>query len=110
MTSLAARVDGLDGVHETLVADRIGEWEVMVGGGPERFVLTATAGDSVANAVTADQPDGDEDDDTIDLTVGGQGVDYPVQYALHRHEVDAALADLAAVGPGEDLPADRWER
>ncbi len=113
MTDLATQIDHLDGVHETLVAQRVGEWEVLVGGGPDRFVLTATAGDHVANALTADPAAGGEDEDdegTIDLTVGGQAVDYPVRYALHRHEVTAALDDLATVRPGEDLPAARWER
>lgn len=99
-------IDELDGSTHTLVANRIGHWEVMIGGGPELFVLTATAdgGGRIANALTAVEPD-DDDEETVDLTVGGQAVDYPREYALTRDEVAAAIADLDA----DRFPEARWE-
>lgn len=109
MTDFAAQIDALDGLHETLVTHRCGMWEVMVGGGPDRFVLTATSGDQVVNALTADD-EGDFDEDTFDLTVGGQAVDYPVCYVLRRDEVDTAVDELALTPRAEELPASRWER
>lgn len=105
----AASIDALDGVHHTLVALNIGDWEVLIGGGPERFILTATAGDHVANALTADDEDS-FDDDTIELTAGGQAVDYPVQYALRRDELSKAIRDLSTAQPGERFPDARWEQ
>jgi hypothetical protein len=98
---VAHAVDRLDGVANTLVAIDLGGWEVMVGGGPDRFVVTATSADRVANAVT----DHENDDETIDLTVGEQTVDYPARYVLTREQVDVALIELA----GASLSADRWE-
>ncbi|EGD24128.1 hypothetical protein MWT96_08595 [Prescottella equi] len=44
--------------------------------------------------------------DTVDLTVGGQAVDYPTRYVLSRAEAEEAVRDL---GTG-DLRAGRWER
>ncbi|WP_305091624.1 hypothetical protein [Prescottella sp. R16] len=95
------RIDLLDGLTCTLVARQFGVWEVMVGGGPDCFVVTATSADRVANAVTG----GRSEAGTVDLTVGGQAVDYPVQYVLTRDEVAHALADVAA----GTFPAGRWE-
>lgn len=101
----AQGIDELDGHTSTIVATTIRPWDVMVGGGPDRFIITATsdAGQRVANALSRTPPSGDED--TVELTVGGQAVDYPCEYALTRDEVDAALTDLRAT----HLPADRWE-
>lgn len=98
---VARAVTGLDGVTNTLVALTIGEWEVLVGGGPDRFVVTATRPDRVVNAVT----DPENEDETIDLTVGEQAIDYPAQYVLTREQVDIALTELAA----SSFTADRWE-
>lgn len=44
-------VDELDGNSHTLVANRLGQWEVMIGGGPDAFVLTATAIDELAAGI-----------------------------------------------------------
>ncbi|MFD0559040.1 hypothetical protein FB566_4998 [Stackebrandtia endophytica] len=100
----AADVTRLDGSTHTLAATRVASWEVMVGGGPERFIVTATGPRRVVNAITTDA-DRLDDGATVDLTVGGQAVDYPARYALTRSEVDVALADLA----GATLPDSRWE-
>lgn len=100
----ARNIDRLDGVFHTLVATRTASWEIMVGGGPEWFIVTATGSDRVANALTT-AVDLLADEDTVDLTVGGQAVDYPVRYALTRSEVDVALADVAA----GSFPRSRWE-
>ena len=98
-------IDDLDGLTSTIVAITIGPWDVMVGGGPDRFIITATtdAGQRVANALSGAPASAEED--TVELTVGGQTVDYPSEYALTRGEVDAAITDLRA----SHFPADRWE-
>ncbi len=107
----ALGIDGLDGRTHTLVGSTMGPWEVMIGGGPDQFVLTATANDGrrAANALTAatvgDTDDDDDDDETVDLTVGGQAVDYPRQYVLTRAEVDVAVSDILA----GRFPEERWE-
>ena len=98
---VARAVTGLDGVTNTVVAITIGEWEVLVGGGPDRFVVTATRPDRVVNAVT----DHENEDETIDLTVGEQAIDYPARYVLTREQVDSALTEVAA----SSFTADRWE-
>ncbi|MFC9514916.1 hypothetical protein ACFTSD_04225 [Nocardiaceae bacterium NPDC056970] len=93
----------LDGLHDTIASAYVGAWEVMVGGGPDRYVVTATGGAGVANALSGDQTG--PADDTVDLTVGGQAVDYPTRYVLSRAEAEEAVRDL---GTG-DLRAGRWE-
>ncbi|GAA2908493.1 hypothetical protein JOD62_001378 [Microbacterium keratanolyticum] len=87
-------IDELDGQTHTLVTREISGWEVMIGGGPEQFIVTATrdSGQRIANALTSTEPD--DDDDTVDLTVGGQAVDYPAEYVLTRDEVLSAIAEL----------------
>lgn len=99
-------IDELDGQTHTLVSHEISGWEVMIGGGPEQFILTATrdSGQRIANALTSTALD-DEDDDTVELTVGGQAVDYPREYVLTRPEVLSAIAELASDAFAED----RWE-
>ncbi|MBM4607243.1 hypothetical protein A5N72_11665 [Prescottella equi] len=94
----------LDGLHDTIASAYVGAWEVMVGGGPDRYVLTATGGAGVANALSCGRTGAE--DDTVDLTVGGQAVDYPTRYVLSRAEAEEAVRDL---GTG-DLRAGRWER
>ncbi|MCM3657607.1 hypothetical protein M3147_10130 [Agromyces mediolanus] len=98
-------IDELDGLTHTLIAHRIQGWEVMVGGGPDRFIVTATTddGNRVANAINGAPAD---DDETVELTVGGQAVDYPATYALARNETRRALLDLES----GVLPDDRWEQ
>lgn len=100
-------LDSLDGITTTLVSHRIGDWEVMIGGGPDMFVVTAQAPNlsRMANALSQGELDDDDDDGTVDLTVGGQAVDYPLQYVLDRTETLQALADLA----DGLLPVERWE-
>lgn len=118
---LTRDVDGLDGAECSLVSGRVGAWDVMVGGGPDGFVVTATSADGtrIANALSALVPrdsavedrdevhgdDDDDDDETVDLTVGGQAVDYPRRYVLSRAEVSVAIMDLDA----QRLSSDRWE-
>ncbi|GAA1633147.1 Imm1 family immunity protein [Leucobacter chromiireducens] len=107
MADFSDHIDALDGLHVTLTADRIGPWDVMIGGGPEWFVLTATAGTHSVNALAFS--DG-RDEGTVDLTVGGQAVDYPARYVLGRDAVDAAIRELAHAPRADDLPSARWER
>ena len=103
-------LDDLDGIANTLITHRIGEWEVMIGGGPDRYVLTAQnpSGTRIVNAIspaaTATEDDDEDDDDTIDLTVGDQAIDYPREYVLDRSEVLDAIEDLHT----GQFPTDRW--
>lgn len=98
-------IDALDGGEHTLFTVPLGEWEAMLGGGPDRFVVTASAGGGtrIANARTL-REDSDEEE-TVDLTVGGQGIDYPWEYVLTRDEALAAMTDIAA----GQLSGERWE-
>ena len=98
-------IDDLDGLTITIVAITIGTWDVMVGGGTDPLIITATTNgrQRVANALSGAPASAEED--TVELTVGGQTVDYPSEYALTRGEVDAAIRDLRA----SHFPADRWE-
>ncbi|GLU87778.1 hypothetical protein [Agromyces sp. NBRC 114283] len=100
-------IDELDGLTRTLIAHRIQDWDVMIGGGPDRFIVTATAdqGTRVANALSGTPLD-DNDDETVDLTIGGQAVDYPAEYAVTRSEAMLALSDLES----GVLPDGRWEQ
>lgn len=98
-------IDALDGQEHTLLSFSLGEWEAMIGGGPDRFVVTASAGGGsrIANARTLREDIDDEE--TVDLTVGGQSIDYPWEYALTREEALAAMTDLAA----GQLSGEQWE-
>ncbi|UOR02480.1 hypothetical protein MUN77_04010 [Leucobacter allii] len=98
-------LDDLDGNASSLVSHRLGAWDLMIGGGPDAYIVTATgeAGARVANALSSVALD--DDATTVDLTVGGQAVDYPRKCVLTRDEALAAIADLEA----DRLDGDRWE-
>lgn len=104
-------MDSLDGLARTLISHRIGEWDVMIGGGPDVFIVTAqnSAQTRIANAIsesgTTEGEDDDDDDDTIGITVGEQAIDYPREYVLIRSEALRALGDLSS----GVLPSERWE-
>lgn len=100
-------LDSLDGSATTLVSHRIGDWDVMVGGGPDVFIVTAQTSDlaRVANALSEGAHVDPDDDDAIELTVGGQAVDYPRPYVLDRPETLRALDDLSDGA----FPVERWE-
>ena len=105
MTSLAEASRALDGITTTLISGHVRDWDVMVGGGPDRFVVTATsAAGRTANALHELRPEEDHGD-TVDLTVGEQCVDYPVMYALDRRELDRAVSSIEQADPS----GDRWE-
>ncbi|MDR2257170.1 MAG: hypothetical protein LBE25_14410 [Arthrobacter sp.] len=103
MSDFLSHVRDLDGSTRTLATHLVGEWEVMVGGGPELFVLTASAGGGrrTANAITSAPVTQDQ---TVFITVSGQSVEGPALYALTLEEVAEALEHLAA----GQLPAERW--
>ncbi|MFJ6197534.1 hypothetical protein [Micromonospora sp. NPDC092111] len=90
---LDSPLDLLDGTSSTLASAQVGPWEVMIGGGPDRFVLTAQSATAVLNGVRPDSA-ADSDDATVDLTVGAQAVDYPARYVLDRGQVSRALDAL----------------
>jgi hypothetical protein len=100
-------LDSLDGLKNTLISHRIDDLDVMIGGGPDGFILTAQTTD-LTRIVTAlsGTAEGDADDEeTVDMTVGGQSVDYPSYYVLDKSEVLRALDDII----GGNLPTERWE-
>ncbi|WP_394162314.1 hypothetical protein [Galactobacter valiniphilus] len=103
MSDFLSHVRELDGTTRTLANALVGQWEVMVGGGPELFVLTASAGGGqrTANAITSAPV---TEAQTVSITVSGQSVEGPALYALTIDEVAEALEHLAA----ETLPAERW--
>ncbi len=102
---IAQAVDALDGISNTLVSRRIGSWDIMIGGGDGLYVLTASSPGRIINAITVSESDDDDTDETVDLTVGEQAIDYPARYVLTRQEIAVALGDLAT----GHLPAERWE-
>ena len=64
-------IDDLDGLTITIVAITIGTWDVMVGGGTDPLIITATTNgrQRVANALSGAPASAEED--TVELTVGG---------------------------------------
>jgi|GEM_PF-2285974 len=100
---IAPAIDALDGRSHTLTTVLLGGWEAMVGGGPEGYILTASAegGRRTANALS---PDGAGSAEPVKVLVGGQEIEGPRGYVLSRAELDAALDDLVL---GE-LPRKRW--
>jgi hypothetical protein len=101
-------IEDQDGLACTIVGHDVGPWDVSIGGGPDRFMVTASAEDGlrIANALSVADEDEDEDeDDTVDLTVGGQAIDCPRRYALTRDEALAAMGDLQS----GSLDVSRWE-
>ncbi|WP_414172554.1 hypothetical protein [Clavibacter tessellarius] len=100
-------IEDLDGRACTEVGHEVGPWQVLIGGGPDRFMVTASAenGLRIANALSVAEDDDHDEDDTIDLTVGGQDIDCPRRYALTRDEALAALGDLQS----GSLDVSRWE-
>ena len=90
----ARTIDELDGAARSLTTLKIGLWEVMIGGGPEAFILTATAGSRTANALTSVDLSGEPA--TVEVALGGERLAGPRPYVLTRDEAVAALLDLHA--------------
>ena len=73
----------------------------MIGGGCGEYVVTMDFVDRVVNVI---EP-GRDVDDFVEVTVGGQAVDYPAIYVLSLHSVDLALRECL-LGDGSRAPCE----
>lgn len=102
MSELTNAIDALNGTNNTLTQHEVGGWQVMIGGGPEGYLLSASAGPRTANALSGSAGAPGE---TVTVVLGGQEISGPRTHVLSRTELDLALLDLGAgeFGPG------RWD-
>ncbi len=98
----------MNGTDRSLVSMRQGELTVLVGGGVGQYIVTAEDHISIRNLLQQ-RPEQDEAD-TIDVTVGGQAVDYPAYYVVNVEMVWAAILECLAVNEASERKELEWEQ
>lgn len=98
----------MNGTDRSLVSMRQGELTVLVGGGAGQYIVTAEDHVSIRNLLQQ-RPEQDEAD-TIDVTVGGQSVDYPAYYVVNVEMVWAAILECLAVNEASERKELEWEQ
>lgn len=92
------QVDGKSCSLLTIISDDGAQ--IMVGGGPLRFICTANCGTSVINVLSEDS----DADDFEEIVVGGQSCDYPRKYVLDKSIILRLVDVLIAGFPLEENP------
>ncbi|QSQ51520.1 hypothetical protein ISN36_12070 [Xanthomonas translucens pv. undulosa] len=82
-------VKRLNGLDRTVVSFSSGNIMVMVGGGDGIYVVSIETPKNLINVVNLDA----EEDEVVDVTVGGQACEYPRYYVVKLSQVGAALQD-----------------
>lgn len=96
-------LDRIDGFHTTdLYVDGDNGLVLMIAGGPERFQVSIW--DTVRDHGWAARDPAANPSVSVDLVLGGQGADLPMQETLDRSATEAAvLAFLVTNGPAPEV-------
>ncbi|RAV23378.1 Imm1 family immunity protein [Paenibacillus contaminans] len=82
----------MDGFTRSQVTIRHMENTIMIGGGSNEFIVTVETGTTIHNLLSTPE----EDDEFIELTVGGQACEFPQKYVVSLELVETALLHLLA--------------
>lgn len=81
------RMDGLTRSHVTIAYM---ENSIMIGGGSREFIVTVETGTAIRNLLGP----GEEEDEFVELTVGGQACEFPQPYIVSLELAESALLQL----------------
>ncbi len=82
-------VRNMNGDDRSLVCVELSDGSIMIGGGGASFIVTMEFVDKIVNAVDLSK----DSDDFVEMTVGGQAVDYPSTYVISFEQVCAVLSE-----------------
>ncbi len=80
----------MDGLTCSLVTIQYEDNTIMVGGGSSEFIVTVETRAAIRNLIGTLG----EDDDFVEITVGGQACEYPRMYIVSLKLVESALLQL----------------
>ncbi len=80
----------MDGFTCSLVTIQYKDNAIMVGGGSSEFIVTVETNTTIRNLLGISE----EDDDFVEITVGGQACEYPQMYIVNLELVESALLQL----------------
>lgn len=87
----------MDGFTRSQVTIRHMGNMIMIGGGSTEFIVTVETSTAIHNLLSTPE----EDDEFIELTVGGQACEFPQKYVVGLELVESALLHLLADSSAE---------
>lgn len=80
----------MDGLTRSQVTIAYMENSIMIGGGSREFIVTVETGTAICNLLDP----GEEEDEFVELTVGGQACEFSQPYIVSLELVESALLQL----------------
>ena len=87
----------MDGFTRSLVTIQYREHTIMIGGGSHEFIVTVETNAAIRNLLGTRE----EEDDFVEITVGGQACEYPQMYIVDLGLVESAVLQLLADASAE---------
>ena len=91
----------MDGFSRSLVTIRYEENMIMIGGGGHEFIVTVETDSAIHNLLGPLE----EEDEFVEITVGGQACEFPQKYMVSFAFIESALLQLF----GEKIAEQNWE-
>lgn len=76
----------MDGFTRSLVTVQYKDHMIMIGGGIDEFIVTVETGTAIHNLLGSE-----EEDEFVEITVGGQACEFPQKYIVSFKLVESAL-------------------
>ncbi|MGE7825563.1 hypothetical protein [Paenibacillus sp. NPDC093718] len=80
----------MDGFTRSQVSIQHMDTMIMIGGGSHEFIVTVETSTAIHNLLGSQE----EEDEFVDITVGGQACEFPRQYIVSLELVESALQQL----------------
>ncbi|GBG07032.1 hypothetical protein PAT3040_01580 [Paenibacillus agaridevorans] len=91
----------MDGFTRSLVTIRYEENMIMIGGGSDEFIVTVETESAIHNLLGPLE----DEDEFVEITVGGQACEFPQKYMVSFAFIESALLHLF----GEKTAEQNWE-
>ncbi len=80
----------MDGFTRSQVTIQYRENKIMIGGGSHEFIVTVESSTAIHNLLGTLE----EEDEFVDITVGGQSCEYPQKYIVSLELIESTLLQL----------------